>query len=357
MNCRTDSNTGIMGKPAKKKINKGKCLLWTCVIIAVAAATGCLWGWNAAHREFESPRPVTLIIPQGATDAAVGDSLKTVLGDFGVTVYRLWAFRGGNPEKAHGVYRISQGDKAWSVAGRIKDGRSSTVRVTFNNIRTMADLADRISASFPWSAADFLEASESVAKSLGYSAAQQPALYIPDTYEFYASATPAEVVEKLASYNTRFWSQERMEKARELGLTPQDAVTLASIVEEESNNTTERPVIARLYLNRLDRKMRLQADPTVKFAFGDFSIRRLNETHLSVESPYNTYKVNGLPPGPIRIPERATVDAVLNAPANDYLYMCAKPDNSGTHNFAHDYETHLRNARAYRAWLDSRGIH
>ena len=142
-----------------------------------------------------------------------------------------------------------------------------------------------------------------------------------------------------------------------MGLTPVDVATIASIVEEETAKSDERPKVARLYINRVDRNMPLQADPTVKFAVGDFSLRRITNKHLQGESPHHTYLHAGLPPGPIRIAAKSTLEAVLNAPMHNYLYMCAKEDFSGYHNFAVDYNTHLNNARRYQAELNRRKIY
>lgn len=345
-----------MTKRKKKKSNAKKCLLLTLlIVIAGAAATG-IWTYRAAYHTFDGETPVTIIIPKGSTDSSIGDTLNVCLGDFGSDVYRIWALRSGNPEKAPGIYTISRGDRAWSVAGRILAGRSSTVRVTFNNVRLMTELARRIAKTFPWSEADFLAACDSILPSAGFTPAGYPAAFWPNTYEFYASAEPAEVVSKLLDERNRFWNDERRAKARRLGLSPAEVATVASIVEEESNKADERPVIARLYLNRLRKGMRLQADPTVKYALGDFTLRRIGGDQLKVQSPYNTYYVKGLPPGPIRIPDGTTIDAVLDAPDNDFLYMCAQPGATGRHNFTADYNTHLANARAYRAWLDEQGI-
>ena len=131
---------------------------------------------------------------------------------------------------------------------------------------------------------------------------------------------------------------------------------ICSIVDEESNAKSEKGTIGRLYINRLKKGMKLQADPTVRFALNDFTIRRVTRNHLTVDSPYNTYQVEGLPPGPIRTTSVETIDAVLNSQPNDYLYMCAKEDFSGTHNFAADYATHQENARRYQNALNERGI-
>lgn len=329
------------------------CIIISVIIIAGAYAINL---YNSACTVYDGEDSYTLIIPKDATKEQIADSLSLLPDNYGNKVYRMWKLRDGQPHKAAGVYVITPGDKVWSVAGRIATGLSSSVKVTFNNVRLMSDLASRLSRYFLWTDKDFLEACQSVLSDKGYKAEEYPAVFLPDTYEFYASAMPSEVVEKLLFYHDRFWNEERTAKAAALGLTPLEVATLASIVEEESNNSAERPVIARLYLNRLHKGMRLQADPTVKFGIGDFSIRRLSSQHLKHVSPYNTYLVSGLPPGPIRIPEAKTIDAVLNAPNHDYLYMCAKPDNSHTHNFTNSYEKHLRNAAAYRKWLDDRGI-
>ncbi len=340
----------------KSKSKTKRCLFITLAIVMAGAIVLGIWTYRAAYHTFDESEPVTLIIPKGATDTAIGDSLTVRLGAFGADVYRIWALRSGNPEKGAGIYTITKGDRAWSVAGRILAGRSSTVRVTFNNIRLMSELAGRISKSFLWSDADFMAACDSILPAAGFTVAQYPAAFWPNTYEFYASAEPGEVIQKLLDERNRFWNNERRAKAKQLGLSPGEVATIASIVEEESNNASERPVIARLYMNRLKKGMNLQADPTVKYALGDFTLRRIGGDQLKVESPYNTYKVKGLPPGPIRIPDGSAIDAVLDAPHNDYLYMCAQPGGTGRHDFTADYNQHLANARAYRAWLDAQGI-
>lgn len=315
-----------------------------------------IWLYNAAYKVYDGPEPVKVTIAPNSTEEAICDSLKARLGEYGESVYRLWSLRGGNPAKATGVYLVSPGDRAWSVASRIKAGVSTTVDITFNNVRLMDELAEKIASQFPWSKTDFINTCDSVLPTFGFTKEQFPAAFLPDTYQFYASASPSEVVRNLVQHRNNFWNNQRRAKAKEMGLTPVQVATVASIVEEESNNSDERPTIARLYLNRLNNNMKLQADPTVKYALGDFTIKRLYEKHTLTPSPYNTYYVKGLPPGPIRIPESATLDAVLNCPPNDYLYMCAKPGGEGTHNFAVDYETHKANARKYQEWLNSKNI-
>lgn len=335
-----------------------KYLIITVVIFVIVITSVGWWGYRSVYRTYDGNTEAVVIIPKGSNENAIRDSLDLRLGDYGATVYRLWSLRGGSPKKAVGVYRIAPGDRAWSVAGRLKAGLSSTVTVTFTSLRLMPELAERIAASFLlWDDDDFMSACDSVLQDAGFDKAEYPAAFWPNTYEFYESATPEDVVKKLLDERNRFWNEERLKKAQALGLTPVQVATVASIVEEESAYTPERPTIARLYLNRLEKGMKLQADPTVKFAIGDFSLRRITSKHIAVESPYNTYSVKGLPPGPIRIVDGATIDAVLYAPRNNYLYMCAKEDFSGRHNFATDYETHLANAKRYQRSLDARNIH
>ena len=165
------------------------------------------------------------------------------------------------------------------------------------------------------------------------------------------------LMERMAKENARFWGDANREaKAKALEMTHEEVITLASIVDEETANNAEKPRVAGLYLNRLHQGIPLQADPTVKFAMGDASLRRILNKHLTTDNPYNTYVHRGLPPGPIRIPTVAGIDAVLNAERHNYLYMCAKEDFSGTQNFAATYAEHLINARRYQRALNERGI-
>ncbi|MDE7387773.1 MAG: endolytic transglycosylase MltG, partial [Muribaculaceae bacterium] len=230
------------------------------------------------------------------------------------------------------------------------------VKMTFNNVRTLPELAGRVSSQLMLSADEFMEACDSVLPAAGFRKPEYVAAFLPDTYEFYWTSDPVATVERLLEYRNRFWSDERRAQARAMGLTPVQAATIASIAEEETNDRAERATVARLYLNRVQRGMPLQADPTVKFAVGDFSLRRILSKHLATPSPYNTYIHKGLPPGPIRVAERATMEALLNSSPHNYIYMCARPDFSGRHNFAASYAEHQRNAAAYHRALNARSV-
>lgn len=352
-----NASSAPTAKGGGKKRKQSRRWLWPAGILAAIVAAGVcagVWLMTAAHRGHDA----WVMIPSDATEAQVRDSLVSSLGNSeGKLVYGLWQAMGGKPGKAHGAYRIAWGQNHLATARRMKRGAETPVKLQWQNIRTLDSLAQRVSAQMELSPDEFKDACRRVLGAIGYSEAEWPAAFLPDTYEMYWSSKPDDVVTRLLSYRNRFWNDERVAKAERLGISPIEAATIASIVEEESVKSDERPKIARLYLNRLQRGMALQADPTVKFATGNFGLRRITGEHLGVNSPYNTYKHTGLPPGPIRIASRQGIDAVLNAPANDYLYMCAKEDFSGYHNFAADYATHQANARRYRDELNRRNIH
>lgn len=184
-------------------------------------------------------------------------------------------------------------------------------------------------------------------------------LIIPNTYEIYWNSSPSDFMRRMAKESNAFWTDSRIDNAKLLGLSKEEVITIASIVEEETNDNEEKPTMASVYINRLKQGMALGADPTIKFAIGDFSIRRVTFKHISstANSPYNTYRNKGLPPGPICTPSISSIDAVLKAKKTDYLYFCAKADFSGSHSFASTAEEHFENARKYRKALDSLRIH
>lgn len=288
---------------------------------------------------------------------ALRDSLVGALGkEYGSAVFDIWGRIADKSNIRSGSYAVKPGDKAYSLAKRMRNGQQDPVKLTFNNLRLMSDLAERVGVQLQMSPQQFADAVDSILSARGVKKEMYPAYFLPDTYEFYWTASPATVVDRLLSYHDKFWNEERIEKAKKLALSPEQVSVVASIVEEETAMSDERPKVARLYLNRLSKGIKLQADPTVKYAVGDFGMRRILNKHLAVDSPYNTYRYEGLPPGPVRIPSGRTLDAVLNAPTHDYLFMCAKEDFSGYHNFAVDFATHQANARRYQQELNKRGI-
>lgn len=340
---------GTNGKRSSRSGNK----LIVTIICTLIVGWG-IWQFSSMASRYDGDVAVWVKIPRNASKQSATDSLKKALGpQFSKKVISHWD---GDPAKSRGAYRIEPGERAFSVARRLNKGQQTPIKLTFNNIRTLAQLSERLTSRMDWGDGEFIRAFAAEAEDAGVTEEMFIGRMMPDTYEVYWTSTPSSVIKKLLSNHTKFWDNERHAKAEALGLTPDQVTVIASIAEEETSKADERGKVARLYINRLHRGMKLQADPTVKFAVGDFSIRRVGGKMLDTDSPYNTYRYAGLPPGPIRIPDRRTIQAVLDAPAHDYIYMCAKSDFSGYHDFTSDYQTHLRNAAAFRNALDRRGI-
>lgn len=258
-----------------------------------------------------------------------------------------------------GRYAIKPGMNVREVIGRLRSGSQTPVRLTFNNIRTKKDLAIRLSEQLMMDEPSLYAAleNEQICNNFGFNDKTIVAMFIPNTYEVYWDISIDGLLKRMKKEYDKFWNDSRKDKAAVIGLTPVEVSILASIVEEECTYTDEYPTVAGLYLNRIKRKQLLQADPTVKFAVGDFGLRRILNVHLETDSPYNTYKYEGLPPGPIRIPSIKGIDSVLNYAKHDYLYMCAKEDFSGRHNFAKTLVEHNKNAANYRNALNHSGIY
>lgn len=257
-----------------------------------------------------------------------------------------------------GNYTLRPGDSMRDICLRLLSGNQTPVRLVVPSVRTLDRLAGAVGKQLMADSAAVMAmlADERFIDSLGYTKETFPCLFIPNTYEVYWTMTPEQFVARMVKENARFWTSARMAKAKAQSLTPNEVITLASIVDEETAKDDEKPMVAGLYLNRLKRGMLLQADPTVKYALGDPELRRILYVHLQTDSPYNTYKYAGLPPGPIRIPTMAAIEAVLNPAKHSYLYMCAKEDFSGYHNFATTLTQHNANARRYQQALNRIGI-
>ena len=258
-----------------------------------------------------------------------------------------------------GRYEVLPGESVLTLYRRMLNGRQSPVQFTLPSVRTLDRLAAHLQRCFM--DMDSARTARCLADSAfcgrwGYSVETMPALFIPNTYEIWWDTSLDDFVERMVKENGRFWEGRRDSLARKAGMTHEEVVTLASIVDEETANDAEKPMVAGMYVQRLKIGMPLQADPTVKFALKDFAKRRIYNDDLKTDSPYNTYRYEGLPPGPIRIPSIAGIDAVLNHVQTECIYMCAKEDFSGTHNFARTYEEHLRNARRYTDALNARDI-
>jgi len=259
-----------------------------------------------------------------------------------------------------GMYAFPAGTSYRDLLNSLKSGSFEVeVVVTFNNCKTIHDLCSKVSQSIMVDSTeleDYITAQETLNK-YGFTIEQVPALFMPNSYRMYYDTDKEAFLERMAKEFKSFWTPARMAQLKEVGLkSPSQAVTLASIVYgEQSKNASEWPIIARLYLNRLNTGMKLQSDPTFKFCWGDQleGVQRLTYEHRNKDCPYNTYLHNGLPPGPISMPPTGVVEAVLNPDNNDYLYMCAQPNYDGLHNFATDYADHAKYAAEFQKWLAS----
>ncbi len=257
-----------------------------------------------------------------------------------------------------GRYPIYNNEANIDFIRRLRSGNQEPLMLTFNSIRTKSQLAGRIASQIMADSIQIdslLNEKEFVAQ-YHFEPHTIISMFIPNSYEFFWDTSAEEFIKRMKREYDAFWTAERLKKAEAISLTPTEVITLASIVNEESNKEYEHPIIAGLYINRIKKGMLLQADPTVKFAVGDFSMRRVLKSHLEIDSPYNTYKYAGLPPGPIRSPSISCIDGVLNYQKHNYLYMAAKETFNGEHNFATSYNEHLRNARKYQQALNTRKI-
>lgn len=257
-----------------------------------------------------------------------------------------------------GRYKLEHGWGNRQLIGMLRLGQQSPLRLTFNNIRLRSQLAEKLAAAVEPSAEeiDSLLNDQEYLQSLGFDTTTVVSMFIPNTYEVYWTITAPELMQRMKTEYDRFWNDERKAKAEKMGLSPKEVSTLASIVQAETIKNDEKPRVAGVYLNRLKKGMRLEADPTVVYAVRDFTIRRVLNVHLQHDSPYNTYRYAGLPPGPINVPDISSIDAVLNPEQHKYIYFCAKEDFSGYHSFAVTHAEHIANARRYQKALTERNI-
>lgn len=329
------------------------------LILAALLLAGCGGiAWWLCGMKFCAAPEAYIYIRSGDTFEDVCRSLRKEAPDgrmsaFGVCDKLLRYHKNIRP----GRYRIS-GIPTLTLLRNLRNGQQEPLMLTIPTAWTPQQLAGKLATRLE---ADSASLADAFTDSLLLSEAGVPpaglfTLIVPDTYEIYWTVKPEDFLRRMKREYDRFWTAERDAKADAQGLTRDEVFTLASIVERETANEAEKPVIAGLYLNRLRRGMKLQADPTVKYAVGDFTLRRILLRHLQTPSPYNTYLNAGLPPSPISLPSKSSIVSVLNAASHDYLYMCAKEDFSGTHNFAATFAEHQKNASRYVAALNARGV-
>jgi len=257
-----------------------------------------------------------------------------------------------------GSYDIAGDMSNRELIRKLRAGKQTPIRIMVKSSRHLDQVVENLTEPLQADANTVMSIlqSDSLKSLTGFDQANVISLFLPDTYEFYWNTDEVDLLKRMKKEYDKYWSKERKAKARALGITPSDAIILASIVDEETAKVDEMDDIAGVYLNRLKKGMRLQADPTVKYAVGDWAIKRVLDKHLAKKSPYNTYINTGLPPGPIRLPSKQALEQVLNPAKHKYFYFCAKEDFSGYHNFSRTLSEHNAHARRYRNQLTQRGI-
>lgn len=300
-----------------------------------------------------------IFIKTGSTYKDVMDLLvsKNMLED---TASFDWvAGKKNYPRHIHpGRYRITHRMNNNQLVNMLRSGQQEPVNLLINQMRTFGELASVVSKQIEADSAEIMNLimDRDYLEQMGLTPETATVIFIPNTYEFYWNTDADGFMKRMKREYDRFWNADRLKKAAEAGLSPVEVIILASIVEQETDMKEEEKIIAGVYINRLKKNMRLEACPTVKFAVGDMSMTRILDKYLEIDSPYNTYRHAGLPPGPITIPSISSIEAVLNYEKHDYLFFAAKDDLSGYHNFAKTYSQHTKNAHSYQKALDQRKI-
>lgn len=348
-----------MPKKKVKKNNKNWVIAITTMLIIVVVGVFMLYRWvysNNIQKNYHEPY---FYIQSNSSYADVIEKLTEEGIIINERSFNWVAEQKNYPNNVKpGRYIIQYPLSNNILVNLLRSGEQTPLQVIVKSFRKKEHLAAYLGKVLEPDSMQFatLFNNEQILKEYGFLPSTFPAIILPNTYEFYWNTSPEQFISKMALEYKKFWTDERKQKAKNIGLTQSEVSILASIVQSETAKNDEKPKVAGVYLNRLKKGMKLQADPTLIFAWNDFSIKRVLNIHKEITSPYNTYKYEGLPPGPILIPELSSIDAVLNAETHNFLYFCAKEDFSGYHNFASTYTQHLRNARLYQQALNKRKI-
>ena len=274
--------------------------------------------------------------------------------------FKQWAGWVGLKNVRIGRFKIKPNWSAFQLAKYLKDGEQASFRLTLNLEKTPAQIAGKVARITEGDSLNFLQTFTNpiLLDSLHFTKDNLMCVFMPNTYEVNWHTEPRKFLDRMVREYKKFWTPERLAKARAVNLSPEDCIILASLVEKETRRTDERPIVARTYYNRLQKKMRLQCDPTVYYAIllteNASSTRQLTKSDLQLQNPYNTYTNEGLPPGPICMPSANSIDAVLNMDVDNYLFFCAEPNEDGKLLFAETFEQHIVNAKRFREWLGNR---
>lgn len=350
-----------MGKRIEKRV-----IIIVSLLLALVIVTGGFYSYKIYSKMFLSnvnigdKEHVYIHIPTGSTYANVISIVEESGYVANLESFKWTGSRMGYPYSVKsGRYKLANGMSNKDLVSILRAGLQTPVKVTFTGFRTPQQLAQRIANQIEADSLEIVNAfsSDDTPSQYGFNQQTFVAMFIPNTYEFFWNTNAKGFFDRMNKEYEIFWTDEKEQKAKEIGLSRIKVSTLASIVEEETIKADERPKVAGVYINRLKRGIPLQADPTVKYAMADFTIRRVLTKHLSIDSPYNTYKYRGLPPGPINSPSISSINAVLNYENHKYLYFCAKPDYSGYHAFAKTLSEHNKNAREYQRFLNKERIY
>ena len=324
------------------------------IVVLLIVLGGIYTAWQVFGPTVNAPADKYFYIKTGATYNDVKSSLQEekVIGS--VFFFDKLSRQAGYNEKVKaGRYELKDGMSVYNLIRMLKAGRQSPVRLVINKLRTKEDLAKKIGNLFECGEARalaFLYSNDSLNK-YGLDTNTAMTAVIPNTYLLNWNNDFSKLFSRLKAEEEKFWNSERKEKAASKNMTPRQVYAMASIVEEETNKLKDKGLIASVYINRINKGMKLEADPTVKYAMRDFGLKRILHGHLKYPSPFNTYQNTGLPPGPICTPGVETIDAVLDAPETDYIFFVAKPGLDGYSNFAASYDEHLKYAKEYQVWL------
>jgi len=344
-------------------VNKKKIIIYIALaVIVVTASFAAIFVFKQFSKpiiDFKGAKKVELVIPTGSDFTFVKNQLdaKGILLDD--KLFEVLADQKNYTNNVKpGKYQLRDKMTANDLINMLRSGNQKPIRFTFNNIRFVDKLAGLAAKRMELDSADLskLFHDDEYLEQFGFNQQTVVAMFLPNTYEFYWNTSADAFMKRMFSEYNKFWNEGRKQKAMKADLSILDVSILASIVQEETNRRDEMSRIAGVYINRLQRGMLLQADPTARFAYGDFSVKRVTYDYLKIDSPYNTYIYAGLPPGPICMPDPITIDKVLDYEKHKYIFFCAKPDNSGYHAFAKTNREHNRNANAYHRYLNKHRI-
>ena len=343
-------------------LKNNKFIAYALVIVTSLAATFSFYFWQvikSPNLNVDGKENAVLLIPQGATYQQVLDSLdaQDLIHDH-ISFGFLSKFMEYRDLVKPGRYEIPPNSGNKTILTKLRSGDQDAVKLTFNNIRLKEELAERLSSNLSLDKSELLNKlnDPEVCAKYGFEPQTIMSMFLPDTYFLWWTLTADQFLDRMKMEYDKFWTPERVAKAKKTGMSIVQVSTMASIVQEETKKRDEQPRVAGVYVNRIKQGIPLQADPTVKFAVGDFALRRILNKHLTIDSPYNTYRIKGLPPGPIALPEKAAIDAVLNYENHNYVYFCAKEDFSGYHNFAATLAEHNANAARFHRAMNEKGI-